>query len=57
MHNMIVEDKLVLPGQTFAERLNFLDNVAEAKKSEQTAKQLLETFNSADVLPSSSIQK
>ena len=57
MHNMIVEDERVLPDQTLANRLNFLDNVSESENPEQAANQLLANFTSADILPSSSIQQ
>ena len=57
MHNMIVEDERVLPDQTLANRLNFLDNVSEFENPEQAANQLLANFTSADILPSSSIQQ
>ena len=57
MHNMIVEDERVLPDQTLANRLNFLDNVSESENPEQAANQLLANFISADILPSSSIQQ
>ena len=57
MHNMIVEDERVLPDQSLANRLNFLDNVSESENPEQAANQLLANFTSADILPSSSIQQ